>query len=115
MDLSPADAPDRRHIIPDRQYIEEYANTISEAFLELAASVEADELDRIWFQTRVADSIEHIRNCRVFEVERSRGTINPSPQEVAQNQEILADSRKEIFAALQDLIHVTRYLFLRET
>ncbi len=82
--------------------------------MELAASVDADEADRIWFRTRVADSIESIRDVRAFEVARTRGHIHPTAQDIAQNQQLLVDARREIFGALQDLILVTRYLFLRE-
>ncbi len=60
MDDSSDDTQDRCHIIPDSQYIEEYSATISSAFLELAASVNTEDVNRVWFHWRVADSIEHI-------------------------------------------------------
>jgi hypothetical protein len=114
MSSSALNVPDRRHIIPDRQYIADNATTVSQAFLDLAAATEADELDRTWFETRVADAIELIHNCHIFEAERAEGLTHPSEQEVAQNRTILEDSRKEIFSALQDLLLITRYMFLRE-
>jgi hypothetical protein len=106
---------DRRHIIPDKQYIEEYSDEISKAFLELAASVQADDLDRHWFHQRVADSIEHIRDARAFDLARRNGEIHPTAREIAQNDKILDEARRELFTAIQELISVSRYLFLRET
>ena len=105
----PADdaTSDRRHIIPDHLYIAEYPDTIGRAFIDLAESLNAAKADRDWFNRRVADSIEQIRDAHAFTSAQRDGTIAPTSQEVAENHQRILAARGEIFDALQELLAIT--------
>jgi len=100
---------DRRHTIPDQLYIAEYPDVIGQAFIDLAASIDAESTDKARFNRRVADSVQLIRDAQAFTAAQRDGILTPTSLEISRNQQQIVEARKEIFDAIQDLAVASRY------